>query len=249
MNDLDFLNLDFTEQVNHAIRVPVVILADVSGSMKPLMADLNLALNDFLQSLKADLVASKSAELAIVTFDHEVNTILNFETVNNIQSIPQLTSRGATFTGQALLSGLNLCQQRKQYYQSEGYDYYQPWLVIMTDGQPSATDSQWLYQANLSVHDQLIKQELMAMNKSCQELHQLINDKKLNLINIAIGNEADLNYLKSLHPDNRAFKMTADTNFAKFFSWLGKSVKAKSNSQKGDAVKTAPLAEAGLDIC
>lgn len=252
MSDLELLNLDFGEDVNHAIRVPVVILADVSGSMEPLMGKLNQALRGFLTSLKADGVASKSAELCVVAFDHEANVILDFDTVANIKEMPELISRGATFTGKALRTGLDLCSSRKSYYQQEGYDYYQPWLVIMTDGQPSLFDPSSLEQfkqMGYDTNDQFFTSEVSYLQNTKLELHELINAKKLNLINIAIGDEVDLEYLKSLHPANRAFKMTADTDFAKFFEWLGKSVKAKSNSQKGDAVKTAPLSEAGLDIC
>lgn len=250
MSDLELLNLDFGEDVNHAIRVPVVILADVSGSMEPLMGSLNQALRGFLTSLKADAVASKSAELCVVAFDHEAKVILDFDTVANIKGMPELISRGATFTGKALRTGLDLCSARKSYYQQEGYDYYQPWLVIMTDGQPSCLDPMWLAQFNHDItNDPTFTSEVSYLQNTKLELHELISAKKLNLINIAIGDEVDLEYLKSLHPANRAFKMTADTDFAKFFEWLGKSVKAKSNSQKGDAVKTAPLSEAGLDIC
>ncbi len=252
MSILDALDIDFGEDVNHAIRVPVVILADVSGSMEPLMSNLNQALRGFLTSLKNDAVASKSAELCVVAFDHESKVMLDFNTVGDIDRMPELMSGGATFTGKALRIGIDLCASRKAYYQEEGFDYYQPWLVMMTDGQPSVLDPAWLDQMKLrgmDSNDVFLTSELSEIKKTKIELHDLINDKKINFINIAIGDDADLDYLKSLHPANRAFKMTADTDFAKFFEWLGKSVKAKSNSQKGDAVKTAPMSEAGLDIC
>lgn len=249
MSNLESLNLDFGEDVNHAIRVPVVILADVSGSMEPLMSDLNRALYGFLASLKDDAVASKSAELCVLAFDYETRVVLEFDTAMNINSIPELMARGSTFTGKALRAGLDMCSERKSFYQQEGFDYYQPWLVLMTDGQPSAIDEAWIRQVNINPDAPEILKELSEISTTRSELHSLINEKKLNLINIAIGDDVDLEYLKSLHPANRAFKMTAETDFAKFFEWLGKSVKAKSNSQKGDAVKTAPIADAGLEIC
>lgn len=250
MSNLETLNLDFGEEVNYAIRVPVVVLADVSGSMVNLMGNLNQALNGFLTSLKNDAVASKSAELCVIAFDHEANVVQEFETVCNINHMPELMARGSTFTGKALRLGLELCAARKSYYQNEGYDYYQPWLVLMTDGQPSVIDEPWLSQGDGNLRDDPdVHQERSDIATTRMQLHELITDKKLNLINIAIGDAADLTYLKSLHPANRAFKMTAETDFAKFFDWLGKSVKAKSNSKKGDAVKTEPLSEAGLDIC
>ncbi len=248
MSNLETLNLDFGEEVNYAIRVPVVVLADVSGSMVNLMGNLNQALNGFLTSLKNDSVASKSAELCVIAFDHNANVVLDFETACNINHMPELMANGATFTGKALRLGLELCASRKSYYQNEGYDYYQPWLVLMTDGQPSALEDALLEQNGLK-DNPMINQERSDIEATRMQLHELITDKKLNLINIAIGDDADLTYLKSLHPANRAFKMTAETDFAKFFDWLGKSVKAKSKSQKGDAVKTEPLSEAGLDIC
>lgn len=251
MRDFDGMDIDFSDvEINNAIRVPVVLLIDVSGSMKPLMQEVNRAIREFISSLKNDAVAAKSVELSIISFDHEVKLIQDFDAIDkiNVADTELVNNGGATFTGTALMNGLALVNDRKTYYQENGYDYYQPWLVIMTDGMPSAIDSDWLRQSDVSSSHPMVATELEALEDSRNILHSQINDKKLNLINIAIGDDADLGYLKSLHPANRAFKMTADTDFSKFFEWLGKSVKAKSNSQKGDAVKTAPLSDAGLDL-
>ena len=251
MSNLESLNLDFSdEEINHAIRVPVVLLMDVSGSMKSLIPELNSALNQFIESVKANIVAAKSAEVSIVAFDYDVIVKQEFETIEKISNVPKLEARGgATFTGCALMKALKMCQERKEYYQDNGYDYYQPWLVLMTDGMPCAIDQHWLDQ-NKNGNEENIRVELDALQKSTRQIHQLVECKKLNFINIAIGEGADVNFLKSLHPGSVAFKFIAGTtDFSKFFEWLGKSLKDKANSQKGDKVKTSPLADAGLEIC
>src|SRR5580658_8076240 len=62
-------------------RVPCVLLLDVSGSMsgQPI-AELNEGLVTLKDTLSADSLASKRAEIAIVTFGGTVNVIQNFVT-------------------------------------------------------------------------------------------------------------------------------------------------------------------------
>ena len=39
--------------------------------------------------------------------------------------------------GEAVNLGLDLLEKRKNDYKSKGVGYYQPWLVLMTDGAPN----------------------------------------------------------------------------------------------------------------
>ena len=39
--------------------------------------------------------------------------------------------------GEAINLALDMLESRKSEYSDSGVDYYQPWLVVMTDGQPN----------------------------------------------------------------------------------------------------------------
>lgn len=253
MNELDNMKLDFSNfEINNAIRLPVVLLIDASGSMKYLMPEVNNALKSCIKALQNDMVSAKSVELCVMFFNQGVNIIQDFEVVDKIKNnnIAEATATGATFTGGAILKALDLANERKIYYQNNSRDYYQPWLVIMTDGMPSVIDDTWLKSCNNSTSS-FIVDELNALNESREMLHELINNKKLNLISVAIGEDADVNYLKSLHPKGIALKSITgtDLDFSQFFNWLGKTVKVKTNSQDGESVTTLPLSDAGLELC
>jgi uncharacterized protein YegL len=97
-------------------RVPCVLLLDISGSMSgPPIAELNEGLVTLKDTLAADSLASKRAEIAIVTFGGMVTTIQDFVTAENFQP-PQLHASGSTPMGQAIMHGLDMIAQRKATY-------------------------------------------------------------------------------------------------------------------------------------
>src|SRR4051812_33365369 len=95
-----FEGSEFAE--NPEPRVPCVLLLDVSGSMSGApIAELNQGLIALKDTLSADSLASKRAELAIVTFGGVVNVIQDFVTAEHFQP-PQLHASGGTPMGQAI---------------------------------------------------------------------------------------------------------------------------------------------------
>ena len=118
-------------------RVPCVLLLDVSGSMsgQPI-AELNEGLVTLKDTLSADSLASKRAELAIVTFGGSVNTIQDFVTAEHFRP-PHLKVSGDTPMGQAITTGLEMIVTRKTIYRTNGISYYRPWVFLITDGGPS----------------------------------------------------------------------------------------------------------------
>ena len=99
-------------------RVPCVLLLDVSGSMsgQPI-AELNEGLVTLKDTLSADSLASKRAEIAIVTFGGTVNVIQDFVTAEHFQP-PHLTASGNTPMGQAIVTGLDMLATRKNAYRA-----------------------------------------------------------------------------------------------------------------------------------
>lgn len=197
---------------NPSARVPICLVLDVSGSMSGApIRELQEGVEMFFDAVRADEVAQYAAEIAIVTFGGRANKALDFFAISR-QEIPSLEATGDTPMGQAVVLALDLLEARKTEYRNAGVDYFQPWMVLMTDGQP--TDS---------------------IDVAAQRLKELIASKKITIFPIAIGDGADLNELGRLSPNRPPLRLKG-LNFGEFFMWLSRSVSRVSQSTPGESV-------------
>ena len=111
---------------------------------------------------------------------------------------------------------LDLLDQRKKEYQSNGVDYYQPWLVLMTDGAPNGDKGE--------------------LSRAIARTTEAINSRKLTIFPIGIGSDADMKVLGEFSPKRAPLKLQG-LKFQDFFAWLSKSVSTTSQSTPGDSVK------------
>ncbi len=202
---------------NPTARLPVCLVLDTSASMtgSPIK-ELQEGVNIFFQELLGDEVAKYSAEVAIVTFGGQVEMPVDFAAVTS-QAVPSLKAGGMTPMGEAVEKALGLLDTRKDEYKRAGVDYYQPWLVLMTDGSP--TDS---------------------IARARQLVDQLSKEKKLAVFAIGVGNDADMNELGKLSGGRGALKLNG-LEFNKFFLWLSASVARVSQSVPGNKVDLDPV--------
>lgn len=202
---------------NPTARVPVCLCLDTSGSMGGMPIDeLNEGVRLFYEAIREDETALYSAEVSIVTFGENAQCIVDFASLDRQPNVPILTANGMTPMGEAVNMGLDLLEQRKKEYKDRGVDYYQPWLVLMTDGAPNG-DSEELSRA---------------INRTVD----LVNQKKLTIFPIGIGSDADMNVLSKFSPKRAPLKLQG-LKFREFFAWLSKSVSKVSQSTPGESVK------------
>ena len=203
---------------NPTPRVPVCLCLDVSGSMMGNPIDeLNRGVRLFYDAIKDDEVALYSAEVSIVTFGGKsASCIIDFASLELQPNPPYLSASGMTPMGEAVNPALDLLEQRKKEYRDKGVDYYQPWLVLMTDGEPNG-DSQELQTAIMRTSN-------------------MVNSKKLTVFPIGIGTGADMNTLAKFSPNRSPLKLQG-LKFKEFFEWLSKSVSKTSQSTPGESIK------------
>lgn len=162
---------------NPTARVPICLVLDVSSSMAGApINELNEGVKLFFQAIREDEVAQYAAEISIVTFGDTVTKKLDFMSVER-QEVPTLYASGSTPMGAGVTLALDLLEARKEDYKRAGVDYYQPWMVVMTDGAP--TDD---------------------IGVAAGRIGTLVAEKKLTVFPIAIGEGANTGVLAKLSP-------------------------------------------------
>ena len=121
---------------NQENRCPVIFVLDTSGSMQgePIAA-LNEGIKTFKQDVLRDTQAMLSVEVSIITFGDGVKQIQDFVTIDHFEP-PQLKADALTPMGEAINLALNVLEQRKTIYKTNGIPYYRPWVFLITDGAP-----------------------------------------------------------------------------------------------------------------
>lgn len=190
---------------NPSPRCACMVILDTSGSMDgDAIRELNSGIGHFIASVQQDEVAAYSVEIAVITAGAKITEILPFTTANNIDGITEFSAYGCTPLGQATELALKRLEQRKKEYKRSGIAYYQPWLVIISDGAP--TDS---YSA------------------AAQQAKALSEQRKLVVLPIGVDG-ADLNILGQF--SSRGAKKLQGLKFNEFFEWLSASMSQVSAS-------------------
>lgn len=214
-NDLLLRQEDLVE--NPTARVPVCLCLDTSGSMDGQPIDeLNEGVRLFYEAIKEDMIALYSAEIAIVTFGSGgAQCISDFSGLTLQPTPPTLTARGLTPMGEAVNIALDKLEERKREYRAAGVDYYQPWLVLMTDGGPNG--------------------DVGELNRAISRTCEMIENRKLTIFPIGIGPDADMNVLARFSPQRQPLRLQG-LKFREFFAWLSQSVSKTSQSTPGESI-------------
>lgn len=222
----DKLQMQLDELVdNPSARLPVCLALDTSGSMagQPI-AELRAAITAFYDAIRRDEMAYITADIAVVKFGGDVQELSDFSGVDSQPPI-NLVASGNTPMGEAVSRCLTLLDDRKRVLSQMGVDYFQPWLVLMSDGAPTDDISGALMQCG-----------------------ELIRNRKLTVLSIGIGVSADLNTLTMFSSSGTALRI-GETDLTKFFQWLSKSVSSVSMSNPGEKKSESLVNESFADLC
>lgn len=188
-----------------------VLLLDTSASMHgPAIDRLNEALRDFGPQCAADDALRRGLDIAVVSFNSEVNVLQDFTPVSQLE-IPTLEAEGQTHMGLALNTAMDLLEQRKAQYREIGIPYHRAWIFMISDGAPN---DDW--------------------GPARQRLLDMQEQNKLELWAVGVPGY-DQEILKSL--TKRVIELDTGLQFAPLFQWLPNSLSKKSQSAPGESVK------------
>jgi uncharacterized protein YegL len=218
------MNTTFDDLIeNPSTRCPVTLVLDTSGSMdgEPI-AQLNAGAQLFIDEVKRDDLARWSVELAVYTAGGSANRLLPFTCVDQIAGIAPLTASGNTPLGEATRMALDDLEARKASYRQAGVPYYQPWLVLISDGAP--TDS-W--------------------QDAASRARALSGQRKL--VSLPIGVQgADLAVLSAF--TSKTAVALDGLKFRELFAWLSASMARVSASTSSDAAVSLPSMDSWTSI-
>lgn len=184
--------------------------------------ELNKGMKLLRKTLEENDVAKYSAELCLVKFADSAECVLDFASLERQEQFPELVADGMTRMGEGVNLALDKIEEAIAQCEKVGVDYFTPWLVIMTDGQPNGSSAE--------------------LARAEARIRKMVEAKKLIVLPIAIGNEADQSALAKLSPDRAPVKLRG-LRFKEFFEWLSKSIERTSNSMPGEII---PLDTEGI---
>ncbi|MGN1347153.1 MAG: VWA domain-containing protein [Eubacteriales bacterium] len=198
---------------NPTPRIPVGLVLDFSSSMRgEPIAELREGVQQFLDEIRSDDLTLYSAEIGIVTFNSKAECVADFNTADRLQPVfPE--ANGCTYMGEGIQMTLDMMDQRKEGYKQAGIDYYQPILVVMSDGRPNGDPK--------------------VLKAQTERIRELVEKRRLTVIAVGIGNKADMVNLEKLSPENPPIRLS-HVQFREFFAWLSASVSRVSASLPGE---------------
>ncbi len=200
-------------------RVASVLLLDVSESMATPrksgvpIEKLSEGLVTYRDSIAKDALASLRVEISIITFGGSVQTECSFTTVDNFHP-PTLAPRGNTPMGEAITNSIAWVRQRKDIYKANAIPYYRPWILMITDGEPT---DKW--------------------ESAAEQVKAGEANKEFCFFPIAVE-DANMDILRKISV--REPLKLKDLQFEDLFLWLSSSQQRVSHSQTTDEVELPP---------
>ena len=180
----------------------------------------------FYDAVYSDEMTRYTVEVAIVTFSDGVRKVKDFSRLERMRrnrdkrlegcgmlDCPELRVGGQqTRMGDGVNLALDLLEQCKRDYVKRGVDYFQPWLVLISDGGDTG-----------SPH---------AFERARGRIAELVSEKRLAVYPMAIGSQARIDVLNKLSPVQQALSLES-ISMPGVFRWLAKSAEQVSGGLYG----------------
>ena len=201
--------------VSAARPLPVIVLADSSGSMGPdgKIEALNGALAEMIAAFSEEENQLAEIQVAVISFGGRVDLHLPMTAAAALSWSP-MRAEGNTPLGAALTVARKMLEERQQAMA------YTPTLVLVSDGLPN---DEW--------------QQPLA------DLHRSARASRAQRFALAIGADADEEMLRTFlgDPEGRVLQAHEAREIRSFFHWITMSVTATARgSNPGRPVTTAP---------
>lgn len=203
--------------------LPIVLLLDLSGSMRDYTQELTDALEELKDSLEGDPVTRSRAEVMLIAFSDEAHIVAPFSPIDDLV-IPKLVANGCTNMHGAVDVAIGELQIRREQYLRRDVSSYKPIMFLLTDGRPTCAD-----------------------NGAFRRLMDLQKNDKWNYIPVAIGPYADTEFLA----ENNAAKsvlVSGVDNFDGTFSFIADSLSTVAKANPGDAGALPNVADYGMSV-
>ncbi|EKT4489494.1 vWA domain-containing protein [Shewanella algae] len=215
---------DFTAK--SARPLPVIILADTSGSMSVdgKIEALNLALKDMVSSFAQEGRMQAEIQVGLITFGHEVTQHLPLTPAHQIKEVAPLSAAGRTPMGEAMELATALLED-KELIPSRAY---RPVIILISDGHP--TDD---------------------IRGPFERLKSSERARKATRLALAIGSDADESLLRDFGNDLEAplFYANDAHDIRQFFKAVTMSVCARTRSSApGEPIKIEYQPGVGDDL-
>jgi uncharacterized protein YegL len=215
-------NIDLRRNVSQ--RTPCVLVLDHSQSMdervpsgRTRMQELNIGLEAFAKSLQNDPVALSRVQVAIVSVSgNQAELLLDWTDATEFEPF-ELYASGGTPLGHGLTIALDCIENQKRLLRENGIPYTRPWLLVLTDGQPTDDPGVWAQGS--------------ALTKQAEA------DGKVQVFPIGVGG-ADLEALGRI--STRPPLALDSLHFRELFVWLSASLGQMTRSAPGQSIDLPP---------
>jgi uncharacterized protein YegL len=207
---------------NPSQRTPCVLVLDASQSMEATTAkgtrridELNIGMKALESELKDDPVAKMRVQLGIVSIGGpggDADKMMDWTDAIDFQAF-DLSCGGVTPLAKGLRIALDMIESQKQVYRSAGVSYTRPWLMVITDGEPTDSPTDWAGAA-----------------AACRQAESM---RKCVIFPIGV---ADANVAKLQEISTTPVRALDQTKFTELFQWLSASLATQSQSAPGQTV-------------
>lgn len=214
-------SIDYSGNPNQ--RTPCVLVLDASSSMsaatpsgRTRIEALNSGIKALEDALRDDDMALGRVQIAIVSVggpSDDAEIMLDWTDANNFSAFP-LQTGGSTPLAKGLQLALDLVEEGKENLKAAGVNYHRPWMMVITDGEPTDIDSEW----NDAV-------------KACRDAE---NAKKVEIFPIGVEG-ADISKLSEI--SSKSPIKLSGIKFKELFVWLSNSLGAVSRSRPGEDIE------------